>query len=370
MLHSLHGKLQKSLRSAHGKSGASKLVRAKLDRPHSLSFFLPCLAARVGSNTNQISLPEMCTSIRVPARASSTKVVDLWFSDLEPFSFHFQPQGQHGDLLMVARTGGRWCCGQAVCVFFPLSQFVGSSARWRAGKLHFHTRAASLLLKMLFTALNICGNPKEHPGESPFRSSCYVTSAAKCHESQSTLKPQRALARATLASQNSGKEDRKEEIWKSDEILCNQVIWGIGWPRRTVLQVYIWGFILHVLERVQCKLTVVFPDNRHCFLHECIICLWLPCKGLLFVHIATDATVHSASLLNWDALPVLCLLSFPLRCWSTDLSTIPAADRHLAPPHHLQLNFIQKYFNSSSLRSWLQTDSTLMYLCYWTGIWD
>lgn len=124
-LRSLHGKLQKSLRSAHGKSGASKLVRAKLDCLLSLSFILPCLAARTGGNTNQISPSEMCAGIRVHAHASSTKVVDLWFSDLEPFSFHFQPQGLHGDLLMVARAGGRWCCGQAVCVFFPLSQSVG-----------------------------------------------------------------------------------------------------------------------------------------------------------------------------------------------------------------------------------------------------
>lgn len=112
------------------------------------------------------------------------------------------------------------------------------------------------------------------------------------------------------------------------------------------------------------RVVVVFPDNRHCFLPECIICLWLPCLGLLCVHIATDATVHAASLLNWDVLPVLCLLSFPLRSWSTDRSTVPASNRHLAPPHHLQLNFIQKYLNSSSLRSCLQPDSTLLYLRY------
>lgn len=122
---------------------------------------------------------------------------------------------------------------------------------------------------------------------------------------------------------------------------------------------------MHQWKEVKLAVAVVFPDNRHCFLHECIICLWLPCQGLLCVHIATDATVHAASLLNWDVLPVLCLLSFPLRrSWSTDRSTVPAANRHLAPPHHLQLNFIQKYLNSSSLRSCLQPDSTLLYLRY------
>lgn len=109
--------------------------------------------------------------------------------------------------------------------------------------------------------------------------------------------------------------------------------------------------------------VVVFPDNRHCFLHECIIYLWLLCQGLLWVHIATDATVHAASLLNWDVLPVLCLLSFPLRR-STDRSTVPAANGHLASPHHRQLNFIQKYLNSSSLRSCLQPDSPFLYLRY------
>lgn len=49
----------------------------------------------------------------MPARASSTKVLNLWFSDLEPFSFHFQPQGLHGDFAdggengreVVSRTG-------------------------------------------------------------------------------------------------------------------------------------------------------------------------------------------------------------------------------------------------------------------------
>lgn len=87
-----------------------------------------------------------------------------------------------------------------------------------------HTRAASLLSKMhrnlpgLLMALHICGTLKEHPGERPSRPSCYATSAAKRHESQSTSKPQRAPARATLASQSSAEADRKEEIWKSGEI--------------------------------------------------------------------------------------------------------------------------------------------------------
>lgn len=101
-----------------------------------------------------------------------------------------------------------------------------------------HTRAASLLSKMhrnlpgLLTALHICGNPEEHPGERPSMPSCYAASAAKRHESQSTSKPQRAPARATLASQSSAEADRKEEIWKSGEISRNQVIWG-HWPAET-----------------------------------------------------------------------------------------------------------------------------------------
>lgn len=42
----------------------------------------------------------------MPARASSAKDGDLWFSDLEPFSFHFEQQCLHGDSLIVARAGG------------------------------------------------------------------------------------------------------------------------------------------------------------------------------------------------------------------------------------------------------------------------
>lgn len=211
------------------------------------------------------------------------------------------------------------------------------------GKWTFiHTRAASLLSKMhrnlpgLLTAV-VWRNTQVSVRPRP---SCYATSAAKRHESQSTSRPQRAPARATLASQSSAEADRKEEIWKSGEISRNQVIWG-HWPAETD------GFTsLHLgvyFARAGKRAVVVFPDNRHYFLHECIICPWLPCMGLLCVHIATDATVHAASLLNWDVLPVLCLLAFPLRSWSTARSTVPASNRHLAPPHHLQLNFIQKY---------------------------
>lgn len=138
------------------------------------------------------------------ARASSTKVVDLRFSDLEPFSFHFQPQGLDGDLLMAAGSGGRWCCGQAVCVFFPLSQSVGLLCPLTSRKnglsftpeLHHYCRKRTAT----FPALHICGNAEEHPGERPSRPSCYATSAAKRHESQWTSKPLRAPARATLAS--------------------------------------------------------------------------------------------------------------------------------------------------------------------------
>lgn len=54
---------------------------------------------------------------------------------------------------------------------------------------------------------------------------------------------------------------------------------------------------LFCMERVECKLTVVvFPDNQCCFLHGCTICLWLPCRDLLFVNIAT---VHSALRLSF-----------------------------------------------------------------------
>lgn len=109
-----------------------------------------------------------------------------------------------------------------------------------------HTRAASLLSKMHRNLPVNSGSPEEHPGERPSRPSCYATSAAKRHESQSTSRPQRAPARATLTSQSSAEADRKEEIWKSGEISCNQ---AIGRPRRTDLQVYIWGFNLHALDR-------------------------------------------------------------------------------------------------------------------------
>lgn len=42
------------------------------------------------------------------------------------------------------------------------------------------------------------------------------------------------MARATLASQYGTEADRKEEIWKSREIPCSQVIWG-HWPGFTRL---------------------------------------------------------------------------------------------------------------------------------------
>lgn len=91
------------VRSTHGKSGASPLVTAELDR---LVFARLRLFSHplIGGNTNQISLR---AGVRVPARASSRKDGDLWFSDLEPFSFHFEPQCRHGDLLITERRGGR-----------------------------------------------------------------------------------------------------------------------------------------------------------------------------------------------------------------------------------------------------------------------
>lgn len=63
----------------------------------------------IGGNTNQMSPSELRAGVRVPARVSPSKDGDLWFSDLEPFSFHFEPQCRHGDLLIMERTGGRRC---------------------------------------------------------------------------------------------------------------------------------------------------------------------------------------------------------------------------------------------------------------------
>lgn len=163
------------------------------------------------------------------------------------------------------------------------------------------------------------GNPEEHPDERPSRPSCYATSAARRHESQSTSKPQRAPARATLASQNSAEADRKEEIWKSGEISRNQVIWG-HWPAETD------GFTsLHMgvyFARAGKRAVVVFPDNRHCFLHECIICLWLPCLGLLCPHSNQwDCPCSFASKLGCSSCPMSSVISIKVLVHRQEYST-------------------------------------------------
>lgn len=59
-----------------------------------------------GGNTNQISPSELRAGVRVRLHVlSPSKDGDLRFSDLEPFSFHFEPQRRHGDLLITERNG-------------------------------------------------------------------------------------------------------------------------------------------------------------------------------------------------------------------------------------------------------------------------
>lgn len=101
------------------KPGASPLVAAEPDRlvRARLRFFVSRPLFSVGTQTRSLSPSELRAGVRVPARASPCRDGHLWFSDLQPFSFHFEPQCRHGDLLITKRTGwvgGGWGWGVGV----------------------------------------------------------------------------------------------------------------------------------------------------------------------------------------------------------------------------------------------------------------
>lgn len=63
-------------------------------------------------------------------------VCDLWFPDLEPFLFHFQPQGAHAGVLITENTGEKEVWMHVWGGVTPLlSHAVSFPAHWRAVKV-------------------------------------------------------------------------------------------------------------------------------------------------------------------------------------------------------------------------------------------